>query len=1154
MSQLNRRAIWVVALLIVLSVSMVGAKGVTVRIDAEQSKRLQELNITPRHQLDYGSYRLLELEADDLQRLERAGVQAAVVADSGQIRVNGYHFDPLLDGEPEIEGDMRAPDGEHVGFRLIQFHGPVVGEWLSQLADSGLHILQYYPHHAYLVWGSGQQAETARGLGFVRWVGDLHPAYKVEKSLLLRTGVIRQVHIVVVDDGALPQTLEKIGATGAEILHTAPAQPDRVFQSVFVNLPAEKVEAIARIPAVLWLQYQSPEPVLDDEMSSQIVAGNHPGGVPELGYFGHLADLGYDGTGVIWSITDTGVDYDHPDLGSRIVGGHSYPGCETTNPGDDRADGGHGTHVAGITGGDATGGFTDGDGFLYGLGMAPGYSIFAQNPICGGRNSWPPSGGWQELSKQGVLGGAIGANNSWTSGEGTPHGYQATERTHDFMVRDGNFDTASVAEPYILVFSAGNSGPGSSTLTSPKEAKNLIVTAGSQNYRVSGNIDAMYTSSSRGPAVDGRYVPTITTPGQQIASTRNDLGGSCGTAISGTNGLYSFCTGTSMAAPHTSGSVVLAAEWWRATQGGGDPSPAMAKALLVNNAVDMASADVPNFNEGWGRINITDVIEPANPTFYDDQEVVFDTAGETWTQQVPIVDPSQPFKVTVAWSDAPGAIGANPALVNDLDLEVTVGGTTYLGNSFTGGWSTGGGSADNLNNIENVFIESPGSSFADITIRATAVNGDGVPYQGDTTDQDFAFVCSNCLEAPTFTLEVTPVAQTVCAPDDAVFDITVGSLLGYSESVTLSVSDAPSGATSTFSNNPVAPAGTSTLTIGSTAVAGSGTSLMTVTGTSASFVHDQLVELTILDGIPGTIGLTAPASGSVDQPVRPTFEWSAGSYGSVYRLEVATDEEFAQVVLDVAGILTTTYEAQTDLGTNTRYYWRVSASNLCGEGASSSVWSFITETVPGECRIGTSAVEQYRTGFETGADGWTHSGTQDTWQLVTNRSNNGQYSFRAEAVGSLSDQYLVSPTIDLSATPSTSLSFWSFQWIEDRLGGCADGGMAEISTNGGSNWTLLDPAPEIEPYDGPLDTDNPAFPSDAWCGDPRAWTKAVVDLSAYAGQTVQLRFRLATDSALGREGWYIDDVVVQSCEVDSPIFKDSFETGDTMMWSVTIPQ
>ena len=46
------------------------------------------------------------------------------------------------------------------------------------------------------------------------------------------------------------------------------------------------------------------------------------------------------------------------------------PGACTTNPGDD-CEGGHGTHVTGIVGGDAAAAYTDGDDFLYGLGVAP---------------------------------------------------------------------------------------------------------------------------------------------------------------------------------------------------------------------------------------------------------------------------------------------------------------------------------------------------------------------------------------------------------------------------------------------------------------------------------------------------------------------------------------------------------------------------------------------------------------------------------------------------------------------------------------------------------------------------------------------------------------------------------------------------------------
>jgi hypothetical protein len=105
-------------------------------------------------------------------------------------------------------------------------------------------------------------------------------------------------------------------------------------------------------------------------------------------------------------------------------------------------------------------------------------------------------------------------------------------------------------------------------------------------------------------------------------------------------------------------------------------------------------------------------------------------------------DPSKPFRVTLAWTDAPGNPAVNPA-VNDLDLQVDIGGKTYLGNHFSGASSVEGGSADHLNNLEAVFAP-PGAS-GDFTIRVVAANitGDGVPGNSDLTDQDFALVVYN---------------------------------------------------------------------------------------------------------------------------------------------------------------------------------------------------------------------------------------------------------------------------------------------------------------------------------------------------------------------------------------------------------------------------
>jgi hypothetical protein len=92
---------------------------------------------------------------------------------------------------------------------------------------------------------------------------------------------------------------------------------------------------------------------------------------------------------------------------------------------------------------------------------------------------------------------------------------------------------------------------------------------------------------------------------------------------------------------------------------------------------------------------------------------------------------------------------AGAALVNDLDLEIDVGGTTiYRGNIFSGSSSIAGGEPDRSNNIEAIFIPSeliPEAHHGNFTIRVRAANiaGDGVPGNGIELDQDFALVVYN---------------------------------------------------------------------------------------------------------------------------------------------------------------------------------------------------------------------------------------------------------------------------------------------------------------------------------------------------------------------------------------------------------------------------
>jgi hypothetical protein len=110
-----------------------------------------------------------------------------------------------------------------------------------------------------------------------------------------------------------------------------------------------------------------------------------------------------------------------------------------------------------------------------------------------------------------------------------------------------------------------------------------------------------------------------------------------------------------------------------------------------------------------------------------------------------VTDRSRPLRVTLTWSDAPAAVGAEKTLVNDLDLVVERlqdgrVAQRWLGNRFRGGRSVTGGRPDRRHNIENVFLPRPAPGVYRVTVNAHAIPGDGIPGNANRTDQDFALV------------------------------------------------------------------------------------------------------------------------------------------------------------------------------------------------------------------------------------------------------------------------------------------------------------------------------------------------------------------------------------------------------------------------------
>lgn len=1136
-------------------------QSVYVRVPAEAMAQVGQMGLSPRLALDYGSFTWLELSQKDYTRLAGSGVAHEVAPSAGKVSVMGYQFDPLAEGEPSLADGMRAEGGGE-GLRLVQFVGPVKDEWLNGLGAAGLAVLQYYPENAFLVWGSAAEGAAVEGLSYVRWQGAFHPGYKVSSGLQEAQGVVENVAVTFYNDGDVAGTLARLTGLGDVYVQHAAAQPDKVFYTALYKMDASAFTAAAQIPTVWAIEYSAPRPGFDDEISTQIVSGNYTGspGTPYPGYFTWLTAKGVDGSGITWADVDTGLNSAHPDIAGRTPVFVSYPGAGSANSDPD----GHGSHTAGAIFGDprvANGGtgITDPSGFYWGAGTAPRAGMVIQNALMG--SSWPPAGGWQLLSKDSVVNGASGSSNSWFTGASGAQGYSSAARTHDLMVRDANFDTAAVAEPIIMVFSAGNAGPSPSTMTEPKEAKNLITVAAAYNFRT-GAINDLASFSSRGPALDGRLLPNVAAPGVQTASW-NGSGATCGSPVSGAGATYyNYCQGTSMAAPLVAGGSALIADWWE-QENGVIPSPAMVKALLINGATDMVGGaniggNIPNNNQGWGRMNLDNVIRNGLYNVYHDQDEIFTASGQSTTFTYGVGDPTKPVKVSLVWVDAPGAIAASPALVNNLNLTVVNGANTYKGNVFSGGWSVTGGTADALNNIENVYIQSASGSVQ-ITIDALNIAGDGVPYNGDTTDQDYALVCYNCVMGADFFMAVDPEFLSVCAPDTAVYTATIGTMLGFNTPIDMSAVGAPAGTSVGFDPNPLTPPGVVEMTISDTLSGTFGLYDIAVVGTAITTVHTSTVQLELFTALPAGPGLISPAPEAIGVAVDTSFTWNTMEQAKSYDVEIATDSGFTNVIASGSGLATPDFTPALPLASNTVFYWRARGSNTCGGGEWSAVNRFITAADAGVCTLGRVSSTLFSEGFETTPSGWVHGGDGDSWALNSTRVHSGSYSFNAQGKTTVSDQWLYTPAITLPAGESPlTAQFWNYQRIQNSGStACFDGALLEVTTDGGANWVQLDSQLLTDPYNGPINsgTGNPLAGKQAWCGNPQNWLNSIAAMDEFAGETVQLRFRLGTNNSIGTEGWYLDDVAVQSCvpaAVLAPESLGSAQPGEIVTHVITL--
>lgn len=843
-------------------------------------------------------------------------------------------FDPL-DGVPPAPPALAAGRFEGADLRLVQLTGPPQAADLDALRAAGLEIVQYIHPYTYIVWGQSSQLDAIGRTANVRWTGDFAPVYRLLPAHRNLPADDLAVRVLLVRAANTDALVGHIAALGARVRGRRAL--DRRFELVVGDVSGGKLADIARLPGVYSVQPVPTDGGLRGEMSDQVCVNNlDADGYAFPGYPDWLATTGLSGAGVLIANVDGGIQDDHPDLVNRLLP------CSGVTCGGTGASS-HGTHTAGIMAADGGSAVLDSFGFLRGLGIAPGASLVEQvySPF------YTQPDGMLLLMTDSQANGASLSGNSWGP-SGTPQGYDSDTLQVDIGVRDADPNTPG-NQPLTFVLSIMNGYGGTSSQGTPDEAKNIF-TIGSTKMQLSTGeqilqINDLSGNTAHGPALDGRHIPHLVAPGCRVDSS--DWGSS-----------HALKCGTSMASPHVSGAVALFIEYYRTLpEYTTDPSPALIKAAFLPVAHDLAGhldADGGilghpfDDKQGWGRLNLPAVVAPDVPVRYWDQQVVLDDTGQEWVQDVSAADPGLPVKLMLVWTDAPGhgLGGSTPAWNNDLDLVVETEGGTCVGNNFgPDGWSVTGAAADFMNNTEGVFLAPPVTGSCTLRVVASNINSDGVPNFGDDTDQDFALVCYNCALEPGFTVAVEPAEADLCVPGQVTLAVTVNSIMGFDDPVTLSVVDLPAGSTTEFSPNPVTPPGTATLTLEATTAA-AGEYAVQVVGQSGQMGRAANLRLRVLGGIPEAVVLDTPADGAADVALRPAFGWAPADGGQTYDIEIAADAAFVEVVESATGLTDTTFTPPADLASGSEFFWRVRAVNICGAGAFSPTFRFTTRTIP----------------------------------------------------------------------------------------------------------------------------------------------------------------------------------------------------------------
>lgn len=555
-------------------------------------------------------------------------------------------------------------------FGWIQFYQTPNQDIQDRLKNANLKLIDYISNRIYLFYFPATTSiDFLRAQG-VRSIIPIESSYKISKELNYTN-----LNSWALDGNNIKVTLQFYKNVPLEVVKVELGKMQikiineyKDSDLIVLSIPRNSLNNLANLSFVKWIELIIAPSVKDDTRGKSLHRSNSLDSQSSVG-------SNYTGLGVGVMVRDDGIVGPHIDFQGRLTNTFATGTGQT-----------HGDGVAGIMSG---AGNLNPDM----RGMAAGSDVYVVN-----YNS-----SFLDTPTQNFINNNTVQITNSSYSDGCNGGYTTVTRT---------VDSQSNNIPALLhVFSAGNSnntdcgyGAGNqwgNITGGHKQGKNVIATA---NVYFDGSI---VSSSSRGPAHDGRIKPDITANGQNQNSTDE-------------NNQYLSFGGTSGAAPGIAGVSAQLYELYASLNSGNHPPAALIKAALLNTTNDYGNIG-PDFTFGWGMVNGNRAGKLIQNNRYLNDNV---TQGVTKTHSINLPSGTSQVRFMVYWNDPAAAAGVSSAIVNDLDLVVknpsNISSLPWLLDSTPNAVNlntpaTNG--IDRKNNMEQVLINNPVSGNYTIEIK-----------------------------------------------------------------------------------------------------------------------------------------------------------------------------------------------------------------------------------------------------------------------------------------------------------------------------------------------------------------------------------------------------------------------------------------------------